>query len=174
MRLIRYQILCVAIFGLLTASCARDSEKPAAQNNPKPLPMKPGLWETQVTFTDIQVQGLSANKKQKLLNDISQRLSGKSCLSAKQARKPDANFFAGGQSNDCSYQKFHIAGDQLDLTVSCSMKSMATITINMNGTVGADETDLDIKPALRLPLIGEITLQGKAKGQYLGACETGK
>lgn len=174
LRIIRTTVVAsLLISGFLTA-CAPEKRESAKRDAIPSLPMKPGLWETQVTFTDIQVQGLSEKQEKKLLSDISNQLSGQSCLSAQQARKPEANFFTGGHSDDCKYKKFAIAEGRLDMSVDCSMKAMATIDMDMQGPVSATALDLDISPELRLPMVGKVTLHGKAEGRYLGACEKEK
>lgn len=160
--------LSLMIGGL--AACGREEGKSARSEAIPSLPMKPGLWETQVTFTDIQAKGLNAKQEKKLLEDISRQLSGRSCLSAQQARRPEAKFFAGGHSHDCKYRKFVITGGRLDMSVGCSMKAMATIDMDMQGPVGATALDLNISPILRLPMLGQVTLRGKAAGRYLGVC----
>ncbi len=154
----------------LLASCGREEDKPVGTRQGPALPMQAGLWETTVTFTDIKANGLSDNKKQKLLADMSEQLSGKACLSEEQARKPDADFFAGSSSDDCKYKKFDIKNGQLDLTLSCNMNAMATLDMDMKGTVGATALQLDVAPSLRLPMVGGVELRGTAQGRYLGAC----
>lgn len=156
------------------AGCSRDGDESKNKPSIPSLPMKPGLWETRVTFTEIHAKGLNVKQEKKLLKDISNQLSGRSCLSAQQARKPEAKFFAGGHSNDCKYRKFVIADGRLDMSVGCSMKAMATIDMDMQGQVDSTKLDLDITPEVRLPIIGQVMLRGKAKGRYLGICESAK
>lgn len=154
----------------LLSSCARSDDKPTGTKKGQALPMRAGLWETKVTFTEVKANGLSDKNKQKLLQDVSRQLSGQACLSAEQARKPDADFFAGSSSDDCKYKKFDIKNGQLDLTLSCNMNAMATLDMDMKGTVGATALKLDVAPSLRLPMVGAVELRGTAEGRYLGAC----
>jgi hypothetical protein len=158
----------------LLASCAREEDKSVGTKKGQALPMTAGLWETKVSFTEVKATGLSEKNKRKLLDDVSQQLSGQACLSEEQARKPDADFFAGSQSDDCKYKKFDIKDGQLDLTLSCNMNAMATLDMDMKGAVGATALDLDIAPSLRLPMMGAVELRGKAQGRYLGACPKAK
>jgi hypothetical protein len=166
-------------FGIIVAllalvSCAREEDKSAGTKKGQALPMTAGLWETKVTFTEVKATGLSDKNKQKLLADVSEQLSGQACLTEEQARKPDADFFAGSQSDDCKYKKFDIKDGKLDLTLTCNMNAMATVDMDMKGKVGATALDLDVAPSLRLPMIGDVELRGKAEGRYLGACPKAK
>ncbi|NJM50014.1 MAG: DUF3617 domain-containing protein [Sphingomonadales bacterium] len=156
---------------LLLAACSREDDRALDKVEPTALPMKPGLWKSEAVFTDAEMAGIGDKKKQDLLAEMSDRLSGQSCLTEEQAKRPDANFFAGGQSNDCKYSKFDMTGGRLDLTVSCSIQSMATLDMDMRGLVYETEYNLDIKPELRLPMVGKVILNGKIKGRYLGPCD---
>ncbi|MFC4293045.1 DUF3617 domain-containing protein [Sphingorhabdus arenilitoris] len=157
----------------LLSSCSREDEPQRSQVEASALPMKPGLWKSEAEFTDAEMTGIGDKRKQELLAEMSNRLSGESCLTPEQAKKPDANFFAGGQSDDCKYSKFEVTDGRLDVAVSCSVKSMATLDMSMTGLVYESEYNLDIQPELRLPMIGKVTLNGKIKGRYLGPCGSG-
>jgi len=53
---------------------------------------------------------------------------------------------------------------------SCGMDSMGRVDMELNGVMGKTEFNYDSKVDVRLPMVGKVAMQGKAKGKYMGDC----
>ncbi len=134
------------------------------------LPLKAGLWQTSVTFTQIEVPGLNKKKKQEIMTRMSKAASKKTCLTQQQAAQPPADFFGGGTKGACKYRRFNMQQDQVKMTISCEMDGMAIADIDMRGSVKTNQYGSDVATELRLPMVGKVKLTGRSEGQFLGPC----
>jgi hypothetical protein len=134
------------------------------------LPLKPGLWQSDVNFTEIIVPGLSKKKKLEIMARMSKAASKKSCLTAVQAPRPPADFFGGGAKGACKYRNFSMQKNQTEMTLSCEMDGMAIADMDMRGTIQAARYDMDVTTELRLPMAGKVKLTGTSQAKVLGSC----
>ncbi len=135
------------------------------------LAMKPGRWKMQVSFTEIDVPRLGAKERQDVMKKMGSEISGYSCLSAAEAAKPGADFFAGSGAEDCTYSKFDIAGQKAQMTVSCAMGNIGKAETEMVGYVDEAKVDFDTTVRVSLPLAGKMKLVGKLTGTHDGPCQ---
>ena len=135
------------------------------------LPMQAGRWKTEFKFSEIDVPRLGKDEKQSILREMEQNSSGISCLSAEDASKPGADFFGGEGAEDCTYKKFDIAGNRVNMHVSCGMAGMGKVEMDLDGTVGDTKFEYDTKFAVSVPIAGKIKLAGKMTGTHDGACQ---
>ena len=134
------------------------------------IPMKAGLWETNFVFTDINVPTLGKAEKQRVMNEVAKSTSNRSCLTDAEAKKPAANFFVGNGAEKCVYEAFDVSGQNVRMKLSCGMDSMGRVDMELNGVMGKTEFNYDSKVDVRLPMVGKVAMQGKAKGKYMGDC----
>lgn len=135
------------------------------------LPMQAGRWKTEFKFSEIDVPRLGKDEKQSILREMEQSSSGISCLSAADASKPGADFFGGEGAEDCTYKKFDIAGNRVNMQVSCGMAGMGKVEMDLDGTVGDTQFEYDTKFNVSVPIAGKIKLAGKMTGTYEGVCQ---
>ena len=176
----RTGVASAAIFGMLAlASCSgsnadRDSNDDAAELDFGAfVPMKAGLWETEFRFDDIDVPTLGRSQKQQIMDEIADSASGRTCLSAADAKRPPADFFGGNGAEKCVYKAFEAAGRNVKMRLSCSMDGMGSAEMNLSGVMGTTQFKYDSKVDVRLPMIGKVKLTGNATGKYVGACPAG-
>lgn len=176
----RVGVASAAIFGmLLLASCSgsdadRDGNDEATELDFAAfVPMKAGLWETQFRFDDIDVPTLGRSQKQQIMNEIADSASGRSCLSAADAKQPKADFFGGDGAEKCVYKAFEVTGQTVKMRLSCGMDGMGSIDMDLSGVMGRTQFKYDSKVDVRLPMIGKVKLTGNATGKYVGACPAG-
>jgi hypothetical protein len=134
------------------------------------IPMKAGLWETNFVFTDINVPTLGKAEKQRVMNEVAKSASSRSCLTEAEAKKPDADFFAGNGAEKCAYEAFDVSGKNVRMKLSCGMDSMGSIDMELAGVMGETEFSYDSTVNVRLPMVGKVAMQGTARGKYMGAC----
>jgi hypothetical protein len=159
----------LATFALLS-SC-RDQDSDGAQKfEADALPLKPGLWQTQIVFTKIEVPGLNEAKKKQIMEEAGEASTSSVCLSPKDAQQPSAKFFGGNKARKCIYQSYTVNGANVDMAMSCTMPAMATSELKLQGPVAAEGFNLRVNAALRLPMLGKVDLQGQSLGMYMGPC----
>jgi Protein of unknown function (DUF3617) len=134
------------------------------------LPLKAGMWQSTVTFTQIEVPGLNQKKKQDIMTRMSKAASKKACLTTQQAPRPPADFFGGGMKDACKYRNFSVQKSQVKMALSCEMDGMAIADMDMRGNMIADQFGLDVSTDLRLPMVGKVKLTGRSEGRFLGTC----
>lgn len=175
--------LTLALFALLT-SCSDDSadrdgdgvvsnsERAAELASDGLISMKPGRWQTQFTFTDIDVPALGKKEKQRIMAEVEKGASSDSCLSVEEAKHPGADFFGGEGSDDCTYSKFDLSGRNARMTLTCSMSGMGSIDMDLKGSLNEDDFAFDAGVVMRLPMVGKVKLKGTAVGRHVGTCES--
>lgn len=134
------------------------------------LAMQPGRWRTSFTFSDIDVPRISAGDRARIAEELSTGASGVSCLSASEAAQPGPDFFGGEGAEDCNYRKFDIAGNHVNMALSCGMGNMGKVDMDLDGTVGDVDFLFDTKFVVHVPIAGKIKLAGTMTGKHEGAC----
>jgi hypothetical protein len=174
---IRFHILAIASM-LALAACNNDNGRDAGRDDhpgqlPRDisLPLKPGKWKKNVSFTQINVPSLSAKKKQDIMTRMSKAASKTFCLSPDLAARPTADFFGAGVKGACKYRGFSYLENKADIDLSCAMEGMAMADMQLSGNIAAEQLDLAVTTDLRLPMIGKVALKGRAEGRFLGACD---
>lgn len=148
-----------------------DSEERAAEMDYDAfIPMKAGLWETKFVFDDVNVPTLGKAEKQKIMDEVAKGASSQSCLTEAEAKKPGADFFGGTGAEKCVYKAFDVSGQNVSMKLSCGMDGMGSVDMELAGVMGETEFNYDSKLDVRLPMIGKISMQGKAVGKYIGSC----
>jgi Protein of unknown function (DUF3617) len=175
--------LFVAIAFFSIAGCSDDSadrdgdgvvskqERSAEMASDGFIAMKPGRWETQFAFTNIDVPTLGTKEKQQIMSEMAKGASSVSCLSVEEAKKPGADFFGGQGADDCKYKTFDMSGQKARLALTCGMEGMGSVDIDMAGAMDESKFDFGTDVAMRLPIVGKIKMQGTATGRYVGACK---
>ncbi|MCO4092290.1 MAG: DUF3617 family protein [Sphingorhabdus sp.] len=182
MKMIMTQAVLPAMAVLGLASCADSSadkdgngiidsqERAAEMDYDAFIPMKPGLWETNFVFADINVSTLGKAEKQRIMDELAKSASSQSCLTDAEAKKPGADFFGGTGAEKCVYKAFDISGQNVRMKLSCGMDSMGSVDMELAGVMGETEFNYDSTLDVRLPMVGKVAMQGTARGKYMGAC----
>ncbi len=180
---LNYGLLMIAIIGGLGGcndnadtdgdGTVSSKERAVEMNRDGYLALAPGRWQHSVTFTEIDVPKLAAAQKQKIIEAAGKESLHYSCLSKAEAAKPGPDFFGGAGSENCTYQKFDLAGNQADMAISCQMGNMGKTDMELSGKVGTDDFNFDTKVIVHLPMIGKsrtIKMAGTMTGKNMGAC----
>jgi hypothetical protein len=173
----RFHMMAMASM-LALAACNNDGSSDAGRADhpgqlPRDinLPLKPGKWQKNISFTQINVPSLGAKKKQDIMTKMSKAASKTFCLSPETAARPTADFFGAGVKGACKYRGFSYTENKAVIDLSCAMEGMAMADMQLAGNIAAEQLDLDVTSDLRLPMIGKVKLKGRAESRYLGVCE---
>jgi Protein of unknown function (DUF3617) len=172
----RFHILAIASM-LALAACNNDSGSDAGRDDHPGqlpgdinLPLKPGKWQKNVSFTQINVPSLGTKKKQDIMTRMSKAASKTFCLSPDLAARPPADFFGAGVKGACKYRGFSYRENKAEIELSCAMEGMAMADMQLSGNIAAEHLGLDVTSDLRLPMIGKVELKGRSESRFLGAC----
>jgi hypothetical protein len=72
----------------------------------------------------------------------------------------------------CTFDKFDVAGNQLDAQLQCKGQMGMTATMGMTGTVGATSSDMAVKMVQKAAMIpgGEMRMELQVSSQRTGDC----
>ncbi|AQR73703.1 DUF3617 domain-containing protein [Sphingomonas sp. LM7] len=98
--------------------------------------LSPGRWEGSASIVSMEIPGLPPEQAAKMKSAMGTGQPFASCLTPEQAKKPAADFFAGGQK-DCKYEKFTMADGKLDAKMQCKSGGM-TVDMTMDGKFASD------------------------------------
>jgi len=128
--------------------------------------LQPGRWETKTRIDWVDKAGLTAEARREILN---QESALDQCLPDNEARRPDANFFAGGDGSECEYKRLAMQGGLVDAVMSCTA-TPGSIELAMTGTYTRTSYSLDAT-ATTLGVPGApLRTTAKLEGNWLGPC----
>ena len=155
------------------AACGEQASSVAEQNDARaqaaaqtvvdPNALKPGRWETKTLITSL---GGSTSEAREQANGKESALD--QCLPQKEARRPDSNFFAGGDSSECQYTSFEMRNGRIDAKMSCTV-TPGTVTMSLAGDYTPTSYALDAT-ATTSGTPGGSTTKAKLSGTWIGPC----
>lgn len=139
------------------------------------IELEPGQWEMTQEIVEASAPGMP---EAALAQMRGQKTTVQSCITPEQAKKPDADFFAGQQNQGCKYEDFSMAGGKVRGKVTCTGGDMpGTMTMAMAGTYGAsayDMTmDMQMVPTAGADAPGAMTFKSHTTGRRIGQCPAG-
>ena len=104
--------------------------------------VRPGKWQSKVTFEEFNMPGAPPGAKSVLDNMNNRAEAHHSCLTPEEAKRPKEDFFAGADKN-CRYEHFNMGGGKIDAVMKCTAQGMAQ-TMTMTGTYAPDEYQMNM------------------------------
>lgn len=166
---------------LLTISGCSGGEKSPAENEgsgdivatqpaTESLSVKPGLWETKITFKSIEAKGLPEAAKAQMLKAMANGVTVKSCLTKEQANKPGAEFFGSAKGSNCSVSAIDVSGSTANITMTCKPDGKTTIESKMTGTHSENSYKMDVNQKTSGTPMGDLVTTGLVEGKWLSEC----
>ena len=124
---------------VLVSACKEQASSVDAQNKDRaaaaaetadPNSLMAGKWETKQDIEAVHKADLNAESKEEIRKTSA---SIDQCLPPEESKRPDANFFAGGDESECRYTQFAMRGGKLNATMSCTA-TPGTINMTLAGT----------------------------------------
>jgi len=102
----------------------RAAASAAGRERPIVMALQPGLWETTTEIADLDPQARAALETADA-RAIADKLGGQkqvsmTCLSADQARSPNALVIGGRDQGQCSFESFSLNRGTLDAVLTCA------------------------------------------------------
>jgi Protein of unknown function (DUF3617) len=129
--------------------------------------MRPGQWETTVEVLRLNmanVPGMPAGMTQPLPPPTTVR----SCVTPEQARRPNADMFAGGNQAGCTYENFSMTGGRMQGVVTCN-SSGTTVRSTFNGSFGAESMQVESETQVSANGV-TVDTASRVTGRRLGDC----
>ena len=128
--------------------------------------LTPGQWELAQVTRSISGGNVTPEMRAAL---VGKTVAYDACIPADEAAAPDANFFAGGSTNECKYTDHDWANGKLSATIACNA-TPGTITMTMAGTYDPTTMVADATMVRTGAESGDITQKVQLKARRLGAC----
>lgn len=168
---------------LLLAACNQPPSTPQAQQaaGAAPAPvgtrvdapaatrqdiLTPGQWELASTTRSVSGANVTAEMRKAT---VGKTAAIDACIPTDEAALPDANFFAGGSTNECKYTDHDWKNGKLSATIACNATPGA-ITMRMTGTYDATTLVADATMTTSGAEGGNIEQSVQLKGRRLGQC----
>jgi len=127
--------------------------------------IEPGLWELGSEVVEVRAPDLPREVRDRM---VGPRRRLRHCITAEQAARPGATFFAGGAGSGCVYRHFAVRNGGISGAMSCP----EAWTI-MAGRYGPQSYDMRMGMATPAPGGAIMTLELRATGRRIGACRQG-
>ena len=173
--MLKFLMLASTALALAACSAAEDKAGESATvamtaKSTSAFTVKPGLWETKITFKSIEAKDLSETAKKQMMAAMGNGVTVKNCVTKEQSEKPGAEFFGSPNSSNCNVGALDAAGDRVTVKLTCKPDEKAIIESSMSGTVAADSYSMDIQQKTSGTPMGDLITTGKIEGKRLGEC----
>ena len=128
--------------------------------------LTPGQWELASVTKSISGGNVTPEMRTAL---IGKTMAYDACIPADEAAAPDANFFAGGSTNECKYTDRDWKNGKLSANIACNATPGA-ITMTMRGRYDPTTMVADATMTTSGADGGDIVQAVQLKGRRLGEC----
>jgi hypothetical protein len=142
----------------------------AAKVESMAMRVKPGLWETKITFTSIEAKGLPEAARIQMLKAMGKGMTIKSCLTKEQAEKPGAEFFGSAKGSNCAVGSMDVSGSTATVAMTCKPDGKTVIDSKMNGQFSENSYKMDVNQKTSGTPMGDLVTAGHVEGKWLGEC----
>jgi hypothetical protein len=149
-----------------TVAQENDVRADAAAHGADPNALLAGRWETKQEIVGVAKAGLDAQSKRDIA--AASGASTQCLMTPEQGKRPDANFFAGGDESECKYRSFSMRNGRLDATIICNA-TPGSITMTLGGKYTPTSYALDAT-AVTSGVPNAMRTSAKITGTWLGAC----
>lgn len=128
--------------------------------------LTPGQWELASVTKSVIGDNVTPEMRAAM---VGKTAAIDACIPADEAALPDANFFAGGSTNECKYTDHDWANGKLSATIACNATPGA-ITMKMIGTYDATTMVADATMSTSGAESGNIEQAVELKARRIGDC----
>lgn len=145
------------------AVAVRDAARQVDAQGLKP---QPGLYKTTITMTGLEIPGLPEGMEG---HGAGLARTLESCLTPAEVDKGFDALLKKGQDGECAFERFALAGGQLDAVLVCNAQGR-TSRMAMKGTLTATSADLEAATRLAFEGMGKGTMNFTARHERIGDC----
>jgi hypothetical protein len=141
----------------------KEAVEAAKADIPRP---QPGLYKTTVTMSGLDIPGLPPEMAG---HGAGLTTTSEHCLTQAEVDKGYEALVKQGQDGECSYEKFDLAGGQIDAVMVCKSQGREA-RMAMTGTTTPTTADLEASMAMEFDGVGKGTMRFTAKHERVGDC----
>jgi len=140
--------------------------------------LRPGKWLTTATLEDFSMHGMPPGMADRMKMTLASKPGSETCLTQADAKKPNADFFAG-KSDNCRYDHYTMGGGKIDAKMRCTA-SGGTQLMTMAGEYSPQEyhmrmtTQMNPSQAAAATGMGSMTMKLRVEGKRIGDCDKSK
>lgn len=144
-------------------SVSADEAASAAAAMPKP---EAGLYRATITMKGIDVPGMGAAMEG---HGSGMTTTNEYCLTQEDVARGFEDMMKRGQDESCRYEKFSVAGGNLDAVMLCQTQQ-GEARMEMKGTATPTGSQFDARMKMDLDGMGNGTMRFSAKHERVGDC----
>jgi Protein of unknown function (DUF3617) len=134
------------------------------------MKMKPGMWETTISFSNLEAKGMPDAAKKQMLAAMGKGVTVKSCLTKEQVEKPGSEFFGTPKEANCDYQQLDRSGNNMKIAMTCKPDGKTVVTSTMDGSFSDESYSMTMQQKTSGTPMGDMDMSGKIEGKRLGDC----
>jgi hypothetical protein len=143
--------------------------------SPSAVALQPGMWETTVQFTSIDLPGAPPQQLAAMRTMMGHPQTSSSCMTAAQAANPTQRMMnPGSNGNACQFSESTFAGGTIRVHGTCQAPGRGTQQTGMEGTYTATTIQATISSEIHAPpgTPGPQTarMSGTLNGRRTGDC----
>ncbi|AUX70403.1 hypothetical protein CHX26_13680 [Porphyrobacter sp. HT-58-2] len=173
------RIIMAAAGAALMAGCSASNDadadgngevsikEAAKQAEAQGLRPEPGLYKATITMTGIEIPGMPPEMAG---HGAGLTTTSEYCLTEEDVAKGYEEMMKRGQNGECSYERFRLAGGEIDAVMVCKTPE-GTARMEMAGTATPTTSDFTAKMAMNFDGAGEGTMSFAAKHERIGDCK---
>ncbi|NCP13093.1 MAG: DUF3617 domain-containing protein [Sphingomonadales bacterium] len=127
---------------------------------------QPGLYKSTVVMTGIDIPGMPAGMEG---HGAGQTITTEDCLTQAEVDKGFEELFKQGQNGECSYERFDLAGGELDAVMVCKTPD-GEARMTMTGTTTATTAEFTAESTMNFEGVGEAKLNFTGTHERIGEC----
>lgn len=125
-----------------------------------------GLYKTTITMTGLDIPGLPEGMQG---HGAGLARTMESCLTQAEVDKGFEDLLKTGQDGECRFDRFALAGGNLDAVLVCDAQGRTT-SMTMTGALTPTTADIEASTAIAFDGVGEGTMNFTAKHERVGEC----
>lgn len=141
----------------------------ARQADAEGLRPEPGQYKATITMTGMEIPGMPAGMES---HGAGMTTTTEYCVTPEETAKGFEEMMKRGQDGDCAYERFSIAGGEMDAVMVCKTPQ-GDMRMEMDGTASPTTSEFKARMAMNVEGMGEGTMSFTAKHERIGDCPAG-
>ena len=178
----RLSVTAAALMSLTLAACG--GEEPAASGESistdevieraeaagAEIKPEPGQYRSTMEVQEINIPGAPAQMRDMMKNSMTSQTS-EYCLTQADANKGFEEAARQSQEDmNCTYERFDVAGGDIDARMTCSPQGQGSMTVEMTGTGTSTKSDMTMAMTGDMPGMGEMSMRMRIVNERIGDC----
>lgn len=119
--------------------------------SPGPIALQPGMWESTVQFSSIDLPGASPQELAAMRATLSRPQTSSRCMTPEEAANPAQRLMNQGGGNACRFSESTFSGGTIRVRRSCEAPGRGPQQTSMEGTFTATTIQATIASELHAP-----------------------